>query len=70
MEPISAQSWALLAVGLVIGLLALVAWFVARKKKPVGLQQRFGPEHAGPVEPLGSTSKSEAEAESKARQAR
>ena len=68
MEPISAQSWALLAVGLVIGLLALAAGFVARKKKPVRLQQSFGPEHAGTVEPLGSTSKSEAE--SKARQAR
>lgn len=68
MEPISTQSWALLAVGLVIGLLALAAWFVSLKKQPVGLQQRFGPEYARTVETLGSTSK--AEAELKARQAR
>lgn len=67
MQSFSTQSLALLVVGLVIGLLALAAWLVSRKKPSVGLQQRFGADHARTGETLGSTAA--AETALKARQA-
>ena len=67
MQSFSTQSLALMAVGLVIGLLALAAWLVSRKKPSIGLEQRFGADYARTVETLGSAA--EAETALKARQA-
>lgn len=68
MDSMSTQNWALLIGGLVIALLASGAWLAYRKKRSLGLQQRFGPEYARTVDILGSRSK--AEAELKARETR
>ncbi len=68
MNTMTAQTWTVVGVVAVLGLLALAAWFFYRRKQSGQLQQRFGPEYGRTVGDLGSRAK--AESELKARESR
>jgi hypothetical protein len=69
MHTIDTQTWIILTGVVVVVLIALVAWFIyKRKKQSHRLQERFGPEYGLSVDNLGSRSK--AESDLKAREKR
>jgi len=68
MNTMTAQTWTIVGVVAVLGLLALAAWFFYRRRQSGQLQQRFGPEYGRTVGDLGSRAK--AESELKARESR
>ena len=49
----------------VLALLALVGWYLSRRKQSYRLAQRFGPEYGHTVDQLGSRTKAEAELKSR-----
>ena len=62
MHTIDTQRWIILAGVVVVVLIALVAWFIyKRKKQSHRLQERFGPEYGLSVDNLGSRAKGESE---------
>jgi len=61
METIDAQTWIILAGVVVLGLIAVGAWFFYQKKQSLKLQERFGPEYNRTVNELGSRTKGESE---------
>ena len=68
METVDTQTWIIIAAVVVLGLIALGAWFFYQKKQSQKLQERFGPEYARTVNEFGSRTKGEAEL--KARESR
>jgi hypothetical protein len=60
METIDTQTWIILAAAVVIGLVAIGAWFY-RKKQSHRLQEHFGPEYDRTVNELGSRTKGESD---------
>jgi hypothetical protein len=60
METIDTQTWIILAATVVIGLVAIGAWFY-RKKQSHRLQEHFGPEYDRTVNELGSRTKGESD---------
>jgi hypothetical protein len=68
MGNLDSQTSTMLAVVVILVLVALVAWYFYQKKQSERLRQRFGPEYARAVDEFGSRSK--AESELKAREAR
>jgi hypothetical protein len=60
METIDTQTWIILAATVVIGLVAIGAWFY-RKKQSHRLQDHFGPEYDRTVNELGSRTKGESD---------
>ena len=69
MHTIDTQRWIILAGVVVVVLIALVAWFIyKRKKQSRRLKEHFGPEYGLSVDNLGSRSK--AESDLKAREKR
>jgi hypothetical protein len=68
MDPLTPQEWMLIALAALIVVAAAAAWFAWRRKQSSRLQQRFGAEYGRTVGDLGS--KSRAEADLKAREAR
>jgi len=61
METLDTQTWIILAAVVVLGLVALGAWFFYQKKRSHKLQERFGPEYGRTVHELGSRTKGESE---------
>jgi len=61
METLDTQTWIILAAVVVLGLVALGAWFFYQKKRSHKLQERFGPEYGRTVNELGSRTKGESE---------
>jgi hypothetical protein len=61
METIDTQTWIIIAAVVVLGLIALGAWFFYQKKQSHKLQKRFGPEYDRTVNELGSRTKGESE---------
>jgi hypothetical protein len=62
METIDTQTWIIIAAFVVLGLVALGAWFyTTRRKQSHRLQQHFGPEYDRTVNELGSRTKGESE---------
>jgi len=59
MDTLDTQTWILLAVVVVLGLVALGAWLFYQKKQSHKLQERFGPEYERTVSDLGSRTKGE-----------
>ena len=68
METVDTQTWMVIAAVVVLGLIALGAWFFYQKKQSQKLQERFGPEYARTVNEFGGRTKGEAEL--KARESR
>lgn len=60
METLDTQSWIILAAVVVLGLVAIGAWFY-RRKQSHNLQERFGPEYGRTVSELGGRTKGESE---------
>jgi hypothetical protein len=60
METIDTQTWIILVATVVIGLVAIGAWFY-RKKQSHRLQEHFGPEYDRTVNELGSRTKGESD---------
>jgi hypothetical protein len=60
METIDTQTWIILAAAVVIGLVAIGAWFY-RRKQSHRLQEHFGPEYDRTVHELGSRTKGESD---------
>jgi hypothetical protein len=61
METIDTQTWIIIAAVVVLGAVAVGAWFFYQKKQSHKLQQRFGPEYDRTVSELGSRTKGESE---------
>jgi hypothetical protein len=60
MQTIDTQTWIILAAAVVIGLVAIGAWFY-RRKQSHRLQEHFGPEYDRTVNELGSRTKGESD---------
>jgi len=61
MDTIDTQTWIIIAAVVVLGLVALGAWFFYQKRQSHRLQQHFGPEYDRTVSELGSRTKAESE---------
>ena len=61
METIDTQTWLIIAAVVVLGLVALGAWFFYQKRQSHKLQERFGPEYGRTLIELGSRTKGESE---------
>ena len=61
METIDTQTWIIIAAVVVVGVVALAAWFSYQKKQSHKLHERFGPEYDRTVNELGSRTKGESE---------
>jgi len=60
METIDTQTWIIIAAVVVVGLVAIGAWFY-RRKQSHRLQEHFGPEYNRTVNDLGSRTKGESD---------
>jgi hypothetical protein len=61
METLDTQTWIIIAAAVVLGFVALGAWFFYQRKQSHKLQEHFGPEYDRTVNELGSRSKGESE---------
>jgi len=61
METIDTQTWIIIGAAVVLGLVAIGAWFYTRRKQSHKLQERFGPEYDRTVNALGSRTKGESD---------
>ena len=61
MDAIDTRTWLIVVGVVVLGFIALAAWFFYQRKQSHRLQQRFGPEYERTIDELGSRAKAESE---------
>ena len=61
MDAIDTRTWFIVVGVVVLGFIALAAWFFYQRKQSHRLQQRFGPEYKRTIDELGSRARAESE---------